>query len=154
MTNTGAPPPLAMPVAPQIPILGAIAVVYHQGRVLLIQRKNPPNAGAWGFPGGHVELGETALAAARRELAEETGIHARPLEYLTNIDVMLHDAQGQVEKQYLLTAVLCAYESGTAQAADDALDARWLAVDSIEQQGLALIEQVAAVARLARARSL
>ena len=104
MTKTGAPPPLAMPVAPQIPILGAIAVVYHQGRVLLIQRKNPPNAGAWGFPGGHVELGETALAAARRELAEETGIHARPLEYLTNIDVMRHEAQGQGEKQDRRTA--------------------------------------------------
>ena len=56
------------------PILGAIAVVYHRGEVLLIQRKTAPNAGWWGFPGGHVELGETAMEAARRELLEETGV--------------------------------------------------------------------------------
>jgi len=31
-------------------------------------------AGEWAFPGGRVEPGETAAAAALRELAEETGI--------------------------------------------------------------------------------
>ena len=134
------------------PILGAIAVVYHRGEVLLIQRKTAPNAGWWGFPGGHVELGETAMEAARRELLEETGVVARPLDYLTNIDVILRGPDGTVQKQYLLTAVLCAYESGTAQPADDALQARWLAVDELEDQGLPLIDQVAVVARLAQDR--
>ena len=28
----------------------------------------------WGFPKGHIEEGENALAAARREIAEETGL--------------------------------------------------------------------------------
>ncbi len=37
---------------------------------LLIQH----NAGHWAFPKGHPEKGETDLEAARRELAEETGI--------------------------------------------------------------------------------
>ncbi|HIE48432.1 TPA: NUDIX domain-containing protein [Candidatus Bipolaricaulota bacterium] len=30
--------------------------------------------GHWGFPKGHIELGEDELAAARREVAEEVGI--------------------------------------------------------------------------------
>jgi 8-oxo-dGTP pyrophosphatase MutT (NUDIX family) len=33
--------------------------------------------GQWAFPGGRLEPGETAWAAARRELAEETGISCR-----------------------------------------------------------------------------
>jgi len=139
-------------IQPQRPVLGAIAVVYHLGQVILIQRKTEPNAGWWGFPGGHVELGETAMQAAIRELFEETGVVARPLEYLTNIDVLLRDSVGAVQKQYLLTAVLCAYESGTPVPDDDALQASWIPVDEIEERGLELIDQVADVARLARQR--
>lgn len=135
------------------PVLGAIAVVYHQGKVLLIQRKTEPNAGWWGFPGGHVELGETAMQAAIRELQEETGVIARPLDYLTNIEVMLRDHSGAVQKQYLLTAVLCAYEGGEPQPADDALQASWLPVEGLEDQDLQLIDQVAEVARLAQERA-
>ncbi|OIQ41164.1 MAG: NUDIX hydrolase [Roseobacter sp. MedPE-SWde] len=139
-------------IPPARPVLGAIAVVYHLGQVILIQRKTAPNIGWWGFPGGHVEMGETALQAATRELFEETGVTARPLEYLTNVDVLLRDPAGMVQKQYLLTAVLCAYESGTPVPDDDALQACWLPVDEIENRGLELIDQVGDVARLAQRR--
>lgn len=39
-------------------------------RVLLIQH----HAGHWGFPKGHADPGETAIATAQREFEEETGI--------------------------------------------------------------------------------
>jgi ADP-ribose pyrophosphatase YjhB (NUDIX family) len=107
------------------PKLGAIAAVTHEGRVLLVKRRNPPNAHTWGFPGGHVELGETALAAAARELSEETGVIATPQGYLTNIDVITRDETGAVQFHYLLAAVRCAYVSGTPVAADDVSDAGW-----------------------------
>ena len=43
---------------------------------LLIQH----NAGHWAFPKGHPEKGETDLQAARRELAEETGLKGLTLD--------------------------------------------------------------------------
>lgn len=108
-----------------VPKLGAIAVVYHDGRFLLVKRRKAPNAGTWGFPGGHVELGETGLAAAVRELHEETGVIAVADDYLTNVDAITRDAAGNVAFHYLLAVVRCNYESGTPVAADDADDAGW-----------------------------
>ena len=112
------------------PKLGAIAVVPRGGRVLLVARAKAPNRGLWGFPGGHVELGETGLAAAARELAEETGVMAEPLRYLGNIDLIARE-DGRIAYHYLLAAVLCEYRSGEPVAADDALDARWVAPDEM-----------------------
>lgn len=113
------------------PKLGAIAVVFHNDRFLLVKRKNPPNAGTWGFPGGHVELGETALAAAERELREETSVIGTAVGYLTNIDAIGRDADGGVLYHYLLAAVRCTYQSGTPVAADDAADAGWFTMAEV-----------------------
>jgi 8-oxo-dGTP pyrophosphatase MutT (NUDIX family) len=37
-------------------------------------------SGHWDFPKGHLEKGETKIEAAQRELKEETGLQAKPLE--------------------------------------------------------------------------
>lgn len=116
-----------------LPKLGAIAIVLHAGRVLLVRRRKAPDAGLWGFPGGHVEAGETALAAAARELAEETGVLARPVRYLTNLDIIRHDATGALQFHFLLAVVICDYISGTPVAADDVSDAGWFTQDAITQ---------------------
>jgi 8-oxo-dGTP diphosphatase len=67
----------------------ALAVAVRGARCLVARR--PPGvhlAGAWEFPGGKLEPGETAEAAARRELTEETGLVATALEPLV---VVLHE---------------------------------------------------------------
>ena len=43
-------------------------------KVLLIERDREPFAGKWALPGGFVDEDETPEEAARRELAEETGL--------------------------------------------------------------------------------
>lgn len=132
------------------PVLGAIAVVLQGEHVLLARRRNPPDAGLWGFPGGHVEWGETALQAAVRELQEETGIIAEPQGYLTNVDVLRSGPDGQVDVHYLLTAVLCSYVEGQAQAADDVAEVRWATFGEVERAVLPMSARVADILALAR----
>jgi len=48
--------------------------VIDAGRVLLLRRGNEPRVGAWTFPGGYVDLGETPQDAATRETLEEVGM--------------------------------------------------------------------------------
>ncbi len=136
-----------------MPKLGALAVVVRNGAVLLVRRRNAPNAGLWGFPGGHVEWGETALTAAARELREETGVTARPLGYLTNIDVLRHAADGRLTHHYLLAAVLCADPEGDPAPADDVDAASWIDVDALAVSAIETSPRVLDLARLALRRN-
>lgn len=56
------------------PVPVAAVLPVREGRVLLLRRAITPRAGAWVFPGGFVEWGETAEQAAVREAREEAGI--------------------------------------------------------------------------------
>jgi 8-oxo-dGTP diphosphatase len=56
------------------PKLVAVAIVELDGGMVLIQRAIEPGYGLWTFPGGFVERGEVAEAAAARETLEETGL--------------------------------------------------------------------------------
>lgn len=131
------------------PKLAALAVVVRGGRVLLVKRRNEPDAGLWGFPGGHVDMGETALDAAVRELREETTLIARPIRYLTNIDVIEQGETGAVRFHFLLAAVLCEYVSGDPIAQDDVSDARWWPIEEVLAGRALCSEHVDSVVSLA-----
>lgn len=73
------------------PKLVAGAIVELDGGIILIQRAIEPGYGLWTFPGGFVERGEVAEAAAARETLEETG-----LEIETTGVVGLYTYEGQV----------------------------------------------------------
>lgn len=134
------------------PKLAALAVVLHQGRVLLVRRRNEPDAGLWGYPGGHVNLGETALAAAARELLEETGVIANPRGYLQNLDIVLRDDSGGLRHHFFLVAVVCAYQSGEPVGQDDVSEARWVAFDKVIGGALPMSDNVDTVLRAALKR--
>lgn len=131
---------------PERPIPAAIAVVIRARQVLLVRRANPPDAGRWGFPGGKIDRGETVTEAALRELAEETGIRAEPLRVLTALDAFDRDASGALRSHFILIALLCRWTAGEPVAGDDALEARWVDLDTFADTELALSLDVAEVA--------
>lgn len=107
------------------PVPAVLAVVLREEKVMLVRRANPPDQGLWGFPGGRMEMGETHLDAALRELMEETGIVAESPRLLTVLDFIQHDEAGALAHHFAMIAVLCRWQSGEGQAADDALETRW-----------------------------
>lgn len=74
------------------PRLGTGAAILRDGRLLLIRRRRDPEAGAWGLPGGKVDLFETAAAAAEREVLEETGLRFAARELLCVVDQIDREA--------------------------------------------------------------
>jgi 8-oxo-dGTP diphosphatase len=99
-------------------------------RVLLIQRLNPPFEGMWALPGGFVDEGETVVAAAERELREETGVSVSGLKLLGVYDTPGRDPRGwSVSVVFVLTVG----SELAARGGDDAGDARWFASDVLPE---------------------
>jgi 8-oxo-dGTP diphosphatase len=56
--------------------VGVQALLVRECSILMIQRARGYGRGTWGLPGGHLEIGETILGCAFRELREETSLEA------------------------------------------------------------------------------
>jgi len=111
------------------PVSAVNAVVVAEDHILLVRRGREPFAGVWALPGGFVDWGEEAAAAAVREAREETGIAvaviAPPL-VLTETE----DPRGDTLNVNYPCAPL---EDGLPEpaAGDDAADAAWWRLDAV-----------------------
>ena len=105
---------------------------------LLIRRSKPPNAGVWSFPGGSLNLGETLVACAERELLEETGLRMDASifepEPFVACDSIHRSSDGAVEWHYVIVEVCGAvarHDTPRAVPMDDAADLTWADVRTI-----------------------
>lgn len=113
------------------PRTGVSVAIFRQDRVLLVRRARGFYAGYWSLPGGSQEPGETLEAAARRELAEETGLAAGELAFVEFHEPMVRDGGGRLEAHFVLAVYAGVIAEGTATAGDDAAAVRWAGPDEL-----------------------
>lgn len=98
-------------------------------KVLLIRRDLPPFEDKWALPGGFVRLDETLDEAARRELQEETSLERVFLEQLYTFGGIDRDPRERVIT--VAYYALVRLSDHRVQAATDARDAVWFAMDDL-----------------------
>jgi 8-oxo-dGTP diphosphatase len=110
------------------PKLTVDAVILYNGRIVLIQRKNPPFQGKFALPGGFVEVGETVEEAVVREAREEAGLSIEIVKLLGVYSDPLRDPRGH-------TVSICylSLGHGDLKAGSDAKDVFLFDVDDVPE---------------------
>ena len=96
-------------------------------KVLLIERGIEPFKGCWAFPGGFIDMDEDALAGARRELKEETGLEDAFIEQFHTFSEPGRDPRGRV----ITIAHYALVKIQEVEGGDDAAQARWFPIEEI-----------------------
>ena len=94
--------------------VGVGVLVWKDGKIALIKRTGSFGAGTWSPPGGHVEYGESALDAARRETSEEIGVDVKDIEIIG----FTEDISEEYGTHYMTIWTQCYWASGELKAED------------------------------------
>lgn len=107
----------------------AVAILVRDGQVLLAKRSEMRASypGVWDIVGGHLELGEEASAAVRRELFEELGVTDVALELLG------HASDSRESIDYHVFGVLAWSGEPRNLVRDEHSDIRWFPADRMPE---------------------
>ena len=120
---------------PKVAIAVDLVILHWDGSSLslpLVRRKHEPFRDCWALPGGFMEEDETLIGAARRELAEETGLDPDDLLPGPIFDRVDRDPRGRV-----LSAPHAALATGPSEgllAGSDAADAQYFPLAGVPEQ--------------------
>jgi len=98
-------------------------------QVLLIQRDREPFSGSWALPGGFIGIEEPLEEAARRELAEETGLKMEELAQFRAYGDPGRDPRGRTVA--VVFYGFCPWENRQVQGGDDARQADWFPWEAV-----------------------
>ncbi len=105
------------------PTAGAL-IQDPEGRILLL--KSHKFNDLYAIPGGHIELGETAEEALRREIREETGLEIHDVEFLLYQDFVFDDAFWK-KKHFIFLDFICRSDCTEVEINEEAQDYVWSA---------------------------
>lgn len=108
-----------------------VDVAVTRGSMVLLAHKSEDGAGRWRFIGGHIDLGETGEAAARREVLEEAGVSVDQVTYVAScaVDDWRYAGTGD---GIFTTLFQARYTWGGARAADDVQRVEWFEIEKID----------------------
>lgn len=96
-------------------------------KVLLVERGMAPYKGRWAFPGGFLNMDESAEEGALRELKEETGLEGAYIRQFHTFSAPQRDPRERV----ITIAYYALVKMQEVKGGDDASDARWFALDEV-----------------------
>jgi ADP-ribose pyrophosphatase YjhB (NUDIX family) len=103
------------------------AVRDDAGRILLVRRVDTGN---WELPGGRVEFGESAMVAAEREVAEESGVVVKVTELLGVYSdpghIMVYPATGEARQQFAVCFHARPVQGGPEPDHHETCEAAWV----------------------------
>lgn len=109
------------------PLPVALAIPTRNRRFLLIKRGLPPRKGAWGFPSGFIETGETPEEACLRELREETGVSGEVVRLVGVIRLEDKELYGDM----LVVMYLVRVGDGEPTPGEEVEDAKFFDIDEL-----------------------
>lgn len=104
----------------QRPKVGIGVMVLKDGFVLMGKRQGSHGNGEYAYPGGHLEMGESIEDCARREVAEETGLEIKNIEFLRLANVKKYTG-----KHYVDIALKAEWKSGEPKNLETEKTADW-----------------------------
>lgn len=99
------------------PRVSAVALIHHEGKILVGARRRGAYKGTYVLPGGGVELGESLERALVREVKEETGLDVAVVDP-TVLDVV--EMVGKKTHRILL--IIAAEASGRVEDTEELVD--------------------------------
>lgn len=121
-------------------VKGVVGIIIEKdGKVLITKRsanmeKEP---GKWCFPGGHIDIGETALTAAKREAKEETGFTVKDVKFIRYYDEFLP----QIKTHSLLLMFHAAGFSGKPNKNAEVSLQKWIGKNDVKKINFAFIHK-------------
>jgi len=117
------------------PAVTTDTLVFREGKecieVLLIKRKKEPYKDFWAIPGGFLEIEETPIEGAKRELLEETSLKIDILKEVGTFGDIDRDPRGRT-----ITIVFYTFLSShdhIAKATSDAMEVKWFSVKEMPE---------------------
>jgi 8-oxo-dGTP diphosphatase len=112
------------------PAVTTDTLVFREGleciEVLLIKRKKEPYKDFWAIPGGFLEIEETPIEGAKRELLEETSLDIKVLKEVGTFGDIDRDPRGRTITIVFYTFIKNGDQ--VAKATSDAAEVKWFSV--------------------------
>ena len=118
-----------------VAVSSAVLILDTDGQALFIRRAREPGRDKLAMPGGFIDRGETAEAAAIREVREEAGVKLDNLEFLASFPNLY--TYREVEYPLLDLFFVARVQGRTARALDDVTEVIWAPPGSLRDEDLA-----------------
>jgi NAD+ diphosphatase len=118
-----------------VAVSASVLIVAADGTALFIRRARDPGKDKLALPGGFIDRGETAEAAAMREVREEAGVKLESVQFLASFP-NLYTYRG-VEYPVVDLFFVAEVESRAASPLDDVTEIVWTSPSALGEADLA-----------------